>query len=149
MRQKISNFIVYFYVVGSCEKEDYLQNLHVLSCVVQFKTFFLTSCVFLISLINFLKWKGKITDKTSLRIFFAFFAGTCSVTQLPPPTLMPVNVYMLLDFFSLPVVCVLQHVFLCLLQLRKMQEKLARMQAEIEGKRQPVQPNGNIKTHDV
>ena len=42
-----------------------------------------------------------------------------------------------------------KHYFLCLLQLRKMQEKLARMQAEIESKRPAVQPNGNIKTHDV
>ncbi|KAK7087839.1 septin-2-like isoform X2 [Littorina saxatilis] len=34
-------------------------------------------------------------------------------------------------------------------ELRKMQEKLARMQAEMDSKRPEVQPNGNIKTHNV
>nr|KAG5713196.1 hypothetical protein BaRGS_007723 [Batillaria attramentaria] len=34
-------------------------------------------------------------------------------------------------------------------ELRKMQEKLARMQAEMEARKPPVHPNGDVKTHDV
>ena len=36
--QKLSKFIVYFCVVRSFEKEDFLENARILSCFAQFKS---------------------------------------------------------------------------------------------------------------
>ena len=44
--QKISKLIVYYCVVRSFEKEDFLENLCTLSCPIKKHSFFFTSCVF-------------------------------------------------------------------------------------------------------
>ena len=45
--QKISKLIVYFCVVRSFEKEDFLENLRILSCLIQVKSIiFNLLCVF-------------------------------------------------------------------------------------------------------
>ena len=127
---------------------------------------------FEINLLNSFECKSKTVAIESLRVFPEFLTRICSFRCLFF-VLVNLDIVWCMAFlylgllygpasgvscaccmglpmaFPVPVVCVCQHFFLCLLQLRKMQEKLARMQAEIESKRPAVQPNGNIKTHDV
>ena len=62
---KLSELIVCFYVVRSLEKDNFLKNLHILSCFVQLKSV-------LFNLLRVLDLFSERRQSTLFKIFFGF-----------------------------------------------------------------------------